>query len=496
MAPFAQSAPLEILVVEDNSGDFVLLKESICLSQLSVADIKLATTIEEAIQQLQQKTPDIIFLDLFLPDSEGLESFVRLKTYAKSAVIIVLSGLYANRTALEAISLGADDYLDKGGFDEKLFEKTIFYAIERRRNHEKLRLANERYSLVSKATHDLVWDWDLITDEIYRDEHAVDTVYGFSSNECISTISEWNKRIHPDDAERMADMIKEIKNSSDKDFFEIEYMFLTEAGEYKNIYDRGYIVRNSEGRPIRLIGAAQDITGKKKLEAALEQARQQQQKIITEATIKGQEKEREQLGRELHDNINQVLASSRLFLDHALSSSVIKKDFVEKSREFILYSIKEIRKLSHTLLPPPLEDFGLKCSLNKLVDSIAETGSFKVSKRWNDFEEHVLERDQKLTIYRIIQEQLNNIIKHAEASHVIISLYISDDCKKVGLQIKDNGKGFDPSERRNGVGLRNITSRAELYNGKVKVLSGIGKGCELRVSFPFEPQLNVVMHER
>jgi len=169
---------LKILVVEDNLGDFVLLKDYIQLSAWPDAEIVLRNTMESAIEYLADNQCHIVFLDLYLPDSSGLESFSRLKETRTAAVVIILSGLPDMKTALEAISSGADDYLTKGEFDEVLIEKTITYSIERKRNLEKLRQANERYGLVTKATHDLIWDWDLSTGEIYRDEQSVKTVYG------------------------------------------------------------------------------------------------------------------------------------------------------------------------------------------------------------------------------------------------------------------------------------------------------------------------------
>ncbi|WP_276503190.1 ATP-binding response regulator [Terrimonas pollutisoli] len=484
MNGLAHTAPLKILVVEDNPGDFLLLKESIYLSKIAIADIQLVETLTAAIQWLQQHIPDIVFLDLHLPDGDGLDTFEQVKEYATGSAVIILSGMADTGIALDAIALGAQDYLDKGEFDEKLLRKTITYSIERRRSLEKLRIATERYHLVSKATHDLVWDWDLLTDEIYRDEEAVKKVYGFSSNAAIGIISEWNKHIHPGDAATLSAMVQEIKTSSCKDFFEIEYKFLTESGEYKNIYDRGYIVRNAEGKPVRLIGAAQDVTEKRKLEAALEKSRLQQQRSITEATIKGQENEREQLGKELHDNVNQLLAASRLYLDNALSAPDVRKDMILKCREFIVTAIDEIRKLSHTLLPPSFRDFGLTSGLSKLAVYISEAAGLRICRDWDAFAEEVLHYDQKLTIYRIVQEQLNNIIKHAEANHVKVSLCIVNNGEYVQLLIKDDGKGFDPSKKRNGVGLRNIMSRAEIFNGSVTIQSCPGNGCELKVVFP------------
>lgn len=482
MSPYIQSYPVNVLVIEDNFTDFLLLKEHIYLSEIPVADIQVAETLEAAIEHLRQTRPDVVFLDLFLPDSSGLESFNQLKEHAAGSAIIILSGLSDTRTALEAIALGAQDYLVKGEFDETLLKKTITYAIERRRNLEKLHQANERYSLATKATHDLVWDWDLSSNTIYRDEQAVKDVYGFSSNSDILTPATWYKRIHPDDLVQLLKTIQELKDSADRDFFELEYRVLSESGIYKIIYDRGYLVRNTEGKPVRMLGASQDITEKKKLERALEESRIQQQRAVTEATIKGQEKEREQLGKELHDNINQILATSRLYLDHALSTPAIDQNIVLQSRQFIVQAIEEIRKLSHALLPPAFEEFGLAPALDKLADSISLASNLTINKQWDGFEEQILQKDQKLTIYRIVQEQLNNIIKYAEASCVIISIVNNET--SVQLLIKDNGKGFDPSEQKNGVGLRNIISRAELFNGNATIRSKPGEGCEIKVILP------------
>ncbi|MEI9946844.1 MAG: response regulator [Chitinophagaceae bacterium] len=485
MAPFTQANSLNILVIEDNFGDFLLLKENIYLSKIPVADIQLAETLASAIEQLKQSKPDIVFLDLYLPDSNGLNSFSQLQEYVTGSAVIILSGLSDTKAALEAISLGAQDYLAKGEFDEKLLEKTITYSIERKRNLEILRQANERYSLVTKATHDLIWDWDLLTNEVYRDGRTLKDENGASSYRIIHNMDSWKKRIHPDDAERWIKTIEEIKIST-QDSFELEYRVLDSSNIYKYIYDRGYVVRNAEGKALRLIGAAQDITEKLKLEAELRESQLQQQRALTEATIKGQENEREELGKELHDNINQILATSKLYLDYAMTMSPIDKESVMKGKEFISQATEEIRRLSKALLPPSLDEFGLIPALDELISTISITGKFKIEKEWEGFEEKVLQKDQKLTVYRIVQEQLNNIIKHAEAKNVTLTLHqvYRGENKIVELLIKDNGKGFNPAQKRNGVGLRNIISRSEIFGGTVSIHSAPGQGCELKVSFP------------
>lgn len=478
------ASPLNILVVEDNPGDFLLLKDTIELSKIPVSTVDVTESLDEAISYLQNHKPDVIFLDLFLTDTSGLESFIGLKPYTQSSAVIILSGLSDTQVALEAIALGAQDYLAKGEFDEKLLEKTIAYAIERRKSLETLRQANERYSLVSKATNDLIWDWDLATNEVYREEQAVNLVFGFSSNAPILHIDEWYKRMHPDDLERVKALIEGIVKSAEKDFYEVEFRFASESGEYKYIYDRGYVVRNPEGKAIRLIGAAQDITQRRKLEAALEESRIRQQKAVTEATIKGQENERRQLGVELHDNINQILATSKLYLDHALSTPVLNVDLISQSKDFIVMATQEIRKLSHSLLPPSFEEFGLTLALDEMLDSLSVAAKFSINKKWDEFREEALQNDQKLTIYRIVQEQLNNIIKHADAKNVLVSVSLINDGNSVQLLVRDDGRGFDLGKKRNGVGLRNIISRAELFDGRVIIDSEPGNGCMLEVNFP------------
>lgn len=478
-----QTNALKILVIEDNYSDFLLLKENIHLAKIAVTEINLAETLQAGIREMVHNRPDLVFLDLHLPDGTGLDSFMQLREHITSSAVVILSGMSDTTTAIEAISLGAQDYLGKGEFDEKLLARTIRYSIERKRNVEILREANERYSLVTKATHDLIWDWNLLTGEVYSDGTASETIHG--AKMAMHDIENWNRRIHPDDADRWFKAVEKIKKSKD-DFFDFEYRVIDIHGNYRHIYDRGYVVRDCDGTALRMIGAAQDITEKIKLETALRESQLQRQRAITEATIKGQENERQQLGIELHDNINQILATSRLYLEHALSKQPVNEEIVEKSKEFITLAIEEIRRLSKKLLPPTLEDFGLLGALCELIDTIVVTDKFEVVKEWDGFDEHVLQKDQKLTVYRILQEQLNNIIKHADAKHVTVSLQLLEegDTRSVELRIKDDGNGFNPTKKRNGVGLRNIISRAELFGGTVVIQSEPNKGCELRVIFP------------
>jgi YesN/AraC family two-component response regulator len=111
---------------------------------------------------------------------------LQVNQYAKNIPVVILSGLNDLNTATDAIALGAQDFLMKGEFNEKLLEKTILYSIERKKTLLELRFSNERYEFVSKATNDLVWDWDVLSNKVYRNEEQFVEMQGTNSGIHVS----------------------------------------------------------------------------------------------------------------------------------------------------------------------------------------------------------------------------------------------------------------------------------------------------------------------
>jgi len=350
--------------------------------------------------------------------------------------------------------------------------------VSLKKTNEEYRLANERYDIVANATHDLIWDWNLETNEIYRDPKGLWKVYGIQKNETIKHINDWLERVHDEDLPRVQNVILKIVNAKDENIFDVEYRFKRENGDYAYIYDRGYILRNKEGNAYRMIGAAQDITEKKRLEEEL----LNQQKAITQATISTQEKERTEISKELHDNVNQVLTTTKLYLDLAIANPELKDELIAKSSKNIISAITEIRKLSQSLMIPSLEDLGLLDSIEDLVESINATKKIHAVFIHEKIDETVLNENQKLTLFRITQEALNNIIRHADATRTTIEL--SNNKNRVQLIIKDNGKGFDSFSTKKGAGLNNIRNRVYLLSGQLTINTRPGKGCTLVVELP------------
>jgi signal transduction histidine kinase len=207
------------------------------------------------------------------------------------------------------------------------------------------------------------------------------------------------------------------------------------------------------------------------------------QRQVAQATIDGQEKERLEIGKELHDNIGQQLTTIKLFLDMAKTTADQKTlDMVNMALRGVSDVINEVRSISRSLVPPTLKDLGFIDSVNDLIDSIRTTQSLQIELDFFEFDEDLLPENKKLALFRILQEQLNNIIKYARASQVVIILRQTHD--NILLQIKDDGVGFDLKKVKKGLGIINISNRAELLGGSALLTSSPGNGCEVNVSLP------------
>lgn len=239
---------------------------------------------------------------------------------------------------------------------------------------------------------------------------------------------------------------------------------------------------DSAGKVILLIPEGRDITEKIRLEREIERQRNNRQKEILNAGIAGQEKQRREVARELHDNVNQILATIKVYLQLANENENLRQSLISKSYENVSYAIDEVRKISKALAPPTLGDETLIEAIDQMVKDMALSMLFEISFSHKKFKEDLLNNEEKMTIYRIAQEQLTNILKYAGAKK--IEIVLSTTKTEVTLKISDNGIGFDSSLRTPGTGIRNMMNRVESHNGKFNITTSPGNGCSLQVSLP------------
>lgn len=208
---------------------------------------------------------------------------------------------------------------------------------------------------------------------------------------------------------------------------------------------------------------------------------------ITAAIIQAQELERFQIGCELHDNVNQILSAVQL----ALNMVMEEDESVEEKNKWILHAksfnqnaITEIRSLSHRLAPNSLDETKFTDAILSLVKSMNLHEKFQTKVSISDKWIKTLHVTHQLHLYRIIQEVLNNISKHAQAS--IIEISTQADQHYLTLSVSDNGKGFDKTKIQRGIGLNNIQKRCELIRANFQIISQIGAGCKILIQIPWE----------
>lgn len=362
---------------------------------------------------------------------------------------------------------------------KKLVGAQAIYVPDKSKLEKELKDAHERLLNFSRATSDAIWEWDMQSGQIFRNEALMEMIgYQLDNSKGLSW---WLRRIHPEDRNRLADKVKEATDNLQQSWQD-EYRFKCADGSYKHVQDKGFVVYENN-LPVKMIGSLQDISSLKKLENELADVRLQRQQEISETVIKVQEKERTRIGHELHDNVNQLLSAAKLFFDEITPANAEQRQLKDKSTEYLLMAIEEIRKLSRELVTPHLKEENLAANIGSIIRDIQLTGKLKISFK-HDIQDELLSSGKKITLFRIVQEQLKNIIKHSRANAAEIYLQTSE-CQ-VTLIIKDNGKGFNPRQTRQGIGLSNIHERTQFYNGNADIKASPGNGCILTVTIPFK----------
>ena len=356
-----------------------------------------------------------------------------------------------------------------------------FFSVQTDISHEKeteiiLKKSEEQYRYLFQNNPAAILIWDLESLEILEANETAEKLYGYSRKEFIG------KPVLDLCLEEEYEKLKEFAHRAKKQPSFKAVITCKRLNKKRELMHMNISFHRIEynGRSV-VLAMGNNVTDKLELEKMLEDERHARQKEITEAVISAQEFERHELGRELHDNINQILASSLLYLGLAKSNVMGDHPFIDKADQLIQSAINEVRTLSHSLIPPSLNDSELLEALSKVLENARVSGALQIDLASESFDEQKVPDNLKLTIFRMVQEQLNNILKHAAATYVKVSLTLQDN--QLQLSIKDNGIGFNIAKKSPGVGLMNIRTRAALFNAKFCIQSSPGEGCELTVIF-------------
>ena len=478
--------PLRILMLEDN-----LLDVSIILKILSKTSFQFECNVvgsgDEYISKLDQQDYDVILCDYQLPDFDAVRA-LRVRNQKKSFIpFILISGTVSEEVAISIVKEGANDYILKDRLQrlpiaiEKAIKKQQLKS-DKQFAESSLSALTERFQLAAKTSFDVIWDFDIEKKLIYCSD-AIEKIIGIDLKENYDP-QYLARFIYPDDLPAIERSFLHLIQGKEHRWRKI-FRAVRNDGTVAWINSNAMVIRNKNEKAIRIVGVMHDVTEVRRLQRELiEQEIQSQQQMAT-ITVQAQEKERMEIGKELHDNVNQLLATAKIMIDTARSIPEMHDLCLSQSQESIMEAINELRNLAHSMMPPAFDNNGFENILYDFAYKINLTGTVSLECIVPDNKKLASMPNQiKLAFYRIIQEQVSNILKHAKAKNV--SIVIDMDDAYFTLSIKDDGIGFNPQKKSKGIGLKNIESRCNLLGGSMNLVTSSGEGCTVSVQIPVQ----------
>lgn len=468
----------KILVVEDNPGDAFIITEYLS-EKFELAEVVVAVDFKAAGSILTQGADhyDVILLDLTLPDKVGAPLVDEMLHLAPFVPIIILTGYADVNFSAKSIALGISDYLNKDELTPAILYKSIIHAIERKKSYSELEESEKRYYQLFELSPQPMWVLNPASLELVHVNETAARFFGYAKED-LQRMRVTNLLAHGviNAALPWEEQMAQYRHLLELPMSAIKH--LTRLGDvrYMEVYSAPVQLNNQQ----LLLVTAVDVTERNLFEQR-----------ITRAIIKAQEDERFEIGAELHDNICQILSSGQLslgMLKRNLPEASMK--WFEKGIECLHLATDEIRNLSHQLAPAYIGETSFKSTVQNLLELVFVHNDISVSLHFDDaLEESRLEKEQLLNLYRILQEQLKNIQKHAKASSIEIDLYGDDE--SIVLRILDDGVGFDMADSPQGIGMANMRRRSEVFGGSLTINTSPGNGCEVVATMQRKLRKNV-----
>jgi len=360
----------------------------------------------------------------------------------------------------------------------------LLYLVNKADNKALIRSVEENKSLSKKydalraASKEAIYEYDLQADTVHINPY-LQQIFGLKNEFMRGGWNLWQEKVHPSDHERISNgMMQQLQ--SGETTWQDEYQLMDSQGKYRTVIHTCFVIKDDHGKPNRVMGTLLDISELKNLQKKYYQQEMRNKVSLMKAIVKAQEDERNRWAIEMHDNIGQLLAVTKLYLCNFSDSKIPDKDMLDRTRDIVQLSLTEIRQLSARLKTPVFDDQSLSSAIKSLAGNINRVKEIQFHINI-DADDKELQEEHKLMIYRIIQEQLSNIIKYAEAQTVLISVKRTENL--VRFSVTDDGRGFDTSKDAVGIGFKNIRSRLKVYKGNMQVNSSPGEGCALTAEF-------------
>lgn len=464
---------LDILLLEDNEADVYLLNEY--LFEIKGFEFRLHhyKSYLELLAKPVGIKPSVIILDLNLPDMRGEDLFKKIYHSFKGVPIILLTGIFQDKLATTLIQKGAQDYLVKGDISSIILEKSIRYSIERKnfqqriissfkaldatRRRLKLHLDKSRLGLILLNEQGLVEEWSETCEQIFGIS-AQEALHKYVLELPLFTIDALKK---VEEALKMQVLLDGKEN----------VLRLRNLQRGRIIYCEWFISSSTQDLldNLQTTVLVKDISEEVNFKVAYQ---------------KMEEEERKRLSREIHDGIGQMMIVIKMRLQQLIETA--NSNEVDKLRELLdllQLTQEEAKNISRSLVPRGITEFGLRNPLQFLTQLAAKASNISIQFICED-DLKFLPEDTAFGLYRIIQEAINNMLKHADASEAKLRI----DCQKdyIYIEVADNGKGFDTRTgvSYQGLGLQSMRERAFLMGANLEIESLPGAGTSIKLQLP------------
>jgi PAS domain S-box-containing protein len=511
-------------MVDDQPGK--LLSYEVMLAELGENLIK-ATSGRQALELLLKHDIAVVLLDVSMPELDGFElaDMIRQHPRFQKIAIIFISAIHlTDLDRVKGYQRGAVDYISvpvvpellraKVSLFTELYRKTVQLESLNRELEQRVAERTDELEQRSKSLQQLNLELGKKNQELDAIvQTAPDIIFSRHANGTRDYISQrfyeytgadpnsmngsgWAEYVHPDDR----DYIKaEWRNGIEAGgSYESEFRLRGRDGGYRWFRARAVPIRDPLGDILKWYGTCSDIHDSKVLEQSIRENAIQLEKLVAERTaalrnlstrlMTMQDDERRRIARELHDGLGQELAAAKIMLDAIpLQHSLETKDKAAfEASELMDGAIKQTRSMSHLLHPPLLDEVGLFSAVNWYVEGLSKRSGIETALDIQPRPFPRLSADLETAIFRIIQEALTNVFRHAKAGQAWVALRCEDG--QVTIRIRDDGKGIDQgvlelSPGRIGVGIGGMKQRTLELGGELKLENGT-PGTVLDVRIP------------
>ncbi len=530
-----------VLLVDDERG----IRETFSIFlQRAGFDVLLAEDLPKARELLRQEQVDAVVADIVLPGGDGLDLLREVKRLGLECPVVMITGQPTIDSATEALRQGAFDYLLKPVKKDPLL-RVVGKALEYRELVESkrgLEQENARYrlhleELVTERTAQLtsLIDAHLETEKILRSQQErlslameisgaaefetrpqegmaicsprLAELTGYSLAELSRFHAEqerWFDRVHPEDRARVRGQLRAFR-AAEVDNADLSFRLRRKDGVWRHLRLLVRVMeRDAQERPLRTVGVTTDITARRNAELALQRAHADLERRVQERTAELRqaseqlrrlaarqddllERERKRISREIHDELGQNLTALNIGLSMLarLGAPEAAQSRIQDLRTGVERMLSTVQRITQELRPTHLDDLGLAAALDWQVREFRKHTGIDVHLLIEPRQFEV-ESEQAIAVYRLVQEALTNVARHAKARQVTVQLLA--EAGVLELAVQDDGLGISPEAQRSpeAFGIMGMRERVHALGGVLEIHGAPGKGTRVLARFPLE----------